>query len=287
MANIFTTPVIPPSVPEVSTFDLMGRPYTHQVEVELTSGTPRQAHMTPGTVTLRRWLWNILIGIFCVLVFFGRRDIESWDALIKRGVPIIGKVNGRHTTTNKGHTYYHIDYAFNAEQHYCTGSYSTSYDDYYSTLDNSPVTVTYLPGSAGEIWQPGVATTQRREDRLLIWTIVTLGITLSNGLIIVLCNANWKNQLRVLQTGIAVSGVVTEGKVTSGSKGEKYYYLTYRYSVGARPIDKKITVSKQEYEKYTQGNPYLSVLYDSENPEKSLAYFQIKNARLDSLVVSA
>lgn len=290
MSNIFTDTIIPPSVvnvPEVTTLDDRGKPYTHQIEVELISDTPRQAHLTPRTLKLRRWLWNILISMFCVLFFFARRDIENWDALIQRGVPIIGKVYGKHIGTTKNNTFYYIDYAFEADQHYCYGSYMTSYNDYHSPLNNSPVTVTYLPGSAGEIWQLGVTTQPQRDDRLAKWAWVTLSIALSSGLVIVCCNANWKNQLQAIQNGIAVTGVVTAGKVVAVSQTEKYYFMTYQYSVGARLIKKRIMVSEQHYYRYALGNPYISVLYHLKNPKKSLAYFQIKNAQLSSLAVSA
>lgn len=270
----------------VAKMDANGQPYAYQMEAELMSPAPRHARLTSGTRATRLFLWNLLLGTFCVLLFFARRDLASWDALLQRGVVTQAQIIQKYTSQSKNGLTYHIDYGFYAQQEYCYGEMSVSESYFTRTEVGNKIPVTYLPESNGEIWQAGEITQERRHARQNIWIASTIGAMGVLGIIITCSLANWNNQLYLLQNGVVVPGTITEIRPSRPNYPEHGYTVTYRYPVGKKRILQTIYLPQNAAEQYTQGNPFLTVLYHSVDPYKSLPYIQITAARLDSSGIS-
>lgn len=277
----------------VSSVSTISQPQTSLVEQELLCPLPRRAHLTSATRTFHRLLWNLCIGTFLILFFFARRDIETWDALLRQGQVAQAEVMFKHISASGGNLTFYLNYGFYVQGRYCYGETPVSESRYYKTEAGDPLPVTYLPGTKN-IWQAGQINTKQRNRRLTIWIVWTFAATGLMGTILTSFIVNAKKQLWLLQNGIPATATITRIELTNANTTSELisYRVTYRYKVphrhkaGYRSLEDTIYVKPEVAEKYKRDGSYLSVLYDAQDPTKSLAYSQITAARLDAVTNS-
>ncbi|MBC8134885.1 MAG: hypothetical protein H8F28_03245 [Fibrella sp.] len=273
-SNIFSRPTV--SVPSVSTKDDAGEEYKHAIEPELAFGNiPRLARLTAHTLTMRRLLWNVALVTLGLFAFFGQRDVATWDALIKSGWTSPGIID----EVSRYGDHESVSFHFKTDL-------GMSYGEGYYHKDNRTipsisgiVTVTFLPEKRGKIWQLGEATPERRNDRLRLWIISGLGTLGLFAATIAVFEERWKRQLHLLREGVAVHGLVRSGAVIDSVKPNQFR-IRYTYWVGTGQNAAGVNVSEEQYRELTEGNPYLTVLYDVTDPSVSKPYFQCGAAYL-------
>ncbi|MBC7806237.1 MAG: hypothetical protein H7145_08810, partial [Akkermansiaceae bacterium] len=251
----------------------------HTIEPELLGVRPRSARWTDRTVAVRRLLWNLMFGTVLILFFFGRNDLTTWDALIARGVPTVASVWEKDVSHGK-HTSYYLRYTFTTDELLCYGTQSVSRSEYESARIGDTFSVTYLPGSNGEKWQLGTATRQRRDARSGQWLFAGFIAVASFGFAIALFESEMRGQRRLLRTGLVTVGRVVSGKITT-HKSSKTYSIDYEFMTDKTvACTRSVTVSQPEYERYTPNDPYLTVVYDENDCNRSKPYFRLTAAEL-------
>ncbi len=180
----------------------------HTIEPELLGMRPRTVRWSTSTVVWRFVLCNLLVGVVLLLLFLGRNDLATWDALIKRGVPISATVTDRYITHSKNSTTYHLKYRFEADGKTFDDSRTIASDSYYTMQE---FTATYLPDSNPPIYQPFVVTPVGRADRLHGWGVGVLAAGGLFGLIVgaFVWHVRCKNYL--LRLGVPAVGCYISG----------------------------------------------------------------------------
>ncbi|MBC8134884.1 MAG: hypothetical protein H8F28_03240 [Fibrella sp.] len=256
-----------------------GEQHTHAIEPELLGVRPRTARWTEKTVAMRRLLWNLMVGTALILLFFARNDLATWDALIAHGVPVTASVYEKDVSRGKT-TSYHLRYTFYGDGLLCYGTDSVSSAAFESANIGDTIPVTYLPGSKGEKWQQGTATVSRRDDRFYQWIFAGFFGVGAFAIGLALFENEMREQLRLLQHGRPAIGRVVSGNITT-HKSTKTYWVRYEYTAYQNIVcADSVPVPQAAYEQYTLGNPYLTVVYDEAQYNKSKPYFQLTAAEL-------
>lgn len=87
-----------------------------------------------------------------------------------------------------------------------------------------------------------------------------------------------QRDIHYLRYGIATTGVFHSGSVNDCE--ETTYRLVYSFSVEGQQHSNTVSVSKSDYVRYTNANPYFTVLYYGDEQIDSVPYFQITQAVL-------
>jgi len=266
----------------ISATDSQGQLYIHDIETELLGSLPRPVRRAPTTIAVRWSFWVLLLGFFGLTAYLGQRDLDSWDALLQYGKTVQATVTGKNTTTNDEGTQYILTYTFRTSDGFDrSGSMLVDRVTYDRTKAGDQATkVTYLPSSHGKVWQIGIITASKKARRKRIWIIMILNTAAMWCLLIGVCEWRWKRQLWLIRNGVAVTAQVTQGKVTHGHKGQTYYDLTYQFPIGSEMIRRTVRVRKRIYQKYTAGNPFLTVLYDPKKPGGAQPYCLLRSGRV-------
>ena len=155
------------SVPTVATKDANGNDYTHAIEPELKGAAiPRVTRMTHDSLTLRRWGWNIGLGITGLVLHLSRNVLAEpawwlWTGgvlaafaaalaaltqkqnrelrFLREGVAVHGLVrSGEIDDSKDGGTLYWIHYTYWVGGKMCHGSLSVSSGDYGAWMTDNP-----------------------------------------------------------------------------------------------------------------------------------------------------
>ncbi|MBC7806236.1 MAG: hypothetical protein H7145_08805 [Akkermansiaceae bacterium] len=274
--SIFNDPSAPLSVSRVPTTDEAGQDYKHRIEPELAfANIPRLAGLMPSTLIARRCLWNAALVAVLVVIYFGQRDIRTWDRMIESGVTVEAVVfdDAEHSKNNAA------SFRFQADGETMGAERPVSDTESLRFRVGHTFPVTYLPGTQGEIWREGRPDGGQRNDRLRFWILGGLGTLGLFAVTIFAFEERWKRQLYFLRGGVAVHGLVRSGAVIDSVRPSQFR-IRYTYWVGTGQMSAGANVSEQQFRELTRGNPYFTVLYDATDPSVSKPYFQCSAAYL-------
>lgn len=245
-------------------------------EPELSGPVPRPARFTRGTQVARFLLLALLVAGVWLVCGLASRDLADLAALRTSGRQVTASVMGKHETHGKSTSYY-LDYGFLGNWTWVSDDESVSRSEYNAASLGDPILVTYLPSHpkthrVGQVDEARVA----RARTAWTWgggvTFVVLG------LILLVAEANYRNQRRLLREGIPVTSEVMDRKSVPGKSTT--YYIWYRYPLpNGGEETKKLSVSSRVYDQCPPGRA-VTVLYDPNRPANSRPYRAITAATL-------
>ncbi len=251
----------------------------YSIEPELLGVRPRSVVWAKQTLLWRRVLWNLLVGVGILLFVLARRDIATWDALIERGIQTQATVYDSFWTRSKRGNKYHLRYHFESDKGICDNNNSTTAST-FATFDGKTLPVTYLPGSEKSVYQEGIVTRARRDERLRDWELAGLATMLIFGVTLTGYEYSLRCQRRLLRLGVAIVGRSVSGEITK-YKNNTTYWLRYTFTPAhALAHSKRVAVPQSVYDAQTWGKSLHTVLYDEVNPHDSKPYFQLTAAQV-------
>ena len=187
-------------------------PMTPRLRVvpQVMASPPRSVCWMPRAVRLRFVLWAVIATTLLAAGVGLWWDVSRWNALLNRGVVVSAPVYDKVRVGLRKDGYWYVgSYRFRVDGITVNDSMPITATEYHSPNRVKSVSVTYLPGSQPLLYQNGLVTATRRDDRLAQWVVGGLVAVATGGAFLLLFEYNAARERRLLRHGVAVVGRIT------------------------------------------------------------------------------
>jgi hypothetical protein len=225
---------------------------------------PRAVRIRGGTVAGRVLLWFLLIGCLVVGPIWGNSVMNRFQTLEKSGVVIQANLISAEVSHGKGSSFFFtVSFALDGQS--VQSRRQVSHDLYYTYADRRKVPVTTMPGDPND-FEIGYVTDDGVASARAEWTWGVLAAITIACVAVVTLESNLSFERRLLSTGEAVIGHVTDVIVQRGRSVSTSVRYSYESAIGYRTGSRLVQTDVSGT--YPKGEPII-VLYRRDNDRQS------------------